>query len=278
MSYHYSKVETPGTQVDACFEINKEADTGDRTDLIIPDCTPGIMFVEKGSFIRRDLRDDQILSEGNWYLFGQKSRSVEYHFNRDHLKAFGAKLDPAALFSLLGFSADQLTDRVLTLSDVTLFSGRDLAIFQEKNLSQADRMDAMVRFLARPTPLPEGYHLVSLLLAEIHRSRGEMPVSRLLTKFDLGYKRVERLFKLYVGLTPKLYARIIRFSYCVRHGLYRHLGMLTDIAYQNGYFDQTHFIKETKCFTGRIPSEIFYDQGQVPVERGHVGYLLERGY
>ena len=30
---------------------------------------------------------------------------------------------------------------------------------------------------------------------------------------------------------------------------------LSDIAYQNGYFDQMHYIRDFKRFTGRTPQE-----------------------
>ncbi|HEY5825191.1 MAG TPA: AraC family transcriptional regulator, partial [Cyclobacteriaceae bacterium] len=53
--------------------------------------------------------------------------------------------------------------------------------------------------------------------------------------------------------TPKLYGKINRFQHSL--GLINQKDTsLTDIAYEAGYFDQSHFIREFKSFTGVTPS------------------------
>jgi len=70
------------------------------------------------------------------------------------------------------------------------------------------------------------------------------------------------LFVQYTGLTPKLYSQINRFQnslQLVREGN----SSLTSIAYECGYADQSHFIREFKSFTGLTPSG--YDIDNFPV-------------
>lgn len=67
-------------------------------------------------------------------------------------------------------------------------------------------------------------------------------------------KQFERLFNELVGANPKEYARIVRFQKSLK--LLQHYTEdtnLAQIAYQCGYADQSHFIREFKQFSGYTP-------------------------
>lgn len=64
-----------------------------------------------------------------------------------------------------------------------------------------------------------------------------------------------RLFKNQLGQNPKSYLKTIRFRRSLNDILTINHS-LTDIAYQNQYFDQSHFIKDFKTFTGICPKVI----------------------
>jgi AraC-like DNA-binding protein len=60
-------------------------------------------------------------------------------------------------------------------------------------------------------------------------------------------------FLQYTGLPPKLFCKINRFQHSLN--LVNANGQnLTNIAYESGYFDQSHFIREFKSFTGITPN------------------------
>ncbi len=72
-------------------------------------------------------------------------------------------------------------------------------------------------------------------------------------RYGITSRYLQKLFLQYTGLTPKLYSKINRFQNSLVL-----LGKcnlpLTAIAYECGYFDQSHFIREFKSFTGFAPS------------------------
>lgn len=73
----------------------------------------------------------------------------------------------------------------------------------------------------------------------------------------LSKKQFERLFYTTVGSLPKEYARIVRFQKSLK--LLQHCSdniNFTQIAYQSGYADQSHYIREFKQFSGYTPSEL----------------------
>ena len=70
----------------------------------------------------------------------------------------------------------------------------------------------------------------------------------------LSKKQFERLFKELVGTNPKEYARIVRFQKSLKllqH--YQEDANQAQLAYQCGYADQSHFIREFKQFSGYTP-------------------------
>jgi AraC-like DNA-binding protein len=72
-------------------------------------------------------------------------------------------------------------------------------------------------------------------------------------RYGISARYMQQLFLQYTGLTPKLYSQINRFQHSLRLVTNRNTS-LTDIAYECGYADQSHFIKEFKVFTGTTPS------------------------
>jgi len=62
-----------------------------------------------------------------------------------------------------------------------------------------------------------------------------------------------RLFARHLGVAPKAVARVLRFQSALR-ALMRDPGCaLADVAARCGYFDQPHFIKDFRRFTGGVP-------------------------
>src|SRR5699024_9907420 len=77
----------------------------------------------------------------------------------------------------------------------------------------------------------------------------------------LSLRQFERVSLERLGMPPKMFARVARFSHAYR--MYeKHPGMSwTRIAHAAGYFDQMHFIRDFKKFTGLAPRVIDYEFG-----------------
>jgi AraC-like DNA-binding protein len=66
-------------------------------------------------------------------------------------------------------------------------------------------------------------------------------------------KTLERKFAGYIGKTPKQFIRLMRFQKIIAGLTKNKESSLTDFAYQNGYYDQSHFIRDFKAYTGYTP-------------------------
>jgi AraC-like DNA-binding protein len=85
----------------------------------------------------------------------------------------------------------------------------------------------------------------------IYQSKGTIRIKELNEKLNISQSPFEKRFRKIVGTTPKKFASIIRFNSVVNN--LNNNKSLTEICYENNFFDQAHFIKDFKQFTGDTP-------------------------
>ena len=85
----------------------------------------------------------------------------------------------------------------------------------------------------------------------IYQSKGTIRVKELNQKLFISQSPFEKRFRRVVGTTPKKFASIIRFNTVLDN--LNETKSLTEICYENNFFDQAHFIKHFKQFTGETP-------------------------
>lgn len=85
----------------------------------------------------------------------------------------------------------------------------------------------------------------------IYESKGTIQIKELNKRLSISQSPFEKRFRKVVGTTPKKFASLIRFNTVLAN-----LGnakSLTEICYENNFFDQAHFTKDFKQFTGDAP-------------------------
>jgi AraC-like DNA-binding protein len=102
-------------------------------------------------------------------------------------------------------------------------------------------------------------HPVEISLDLIFSSAGACSVSDLAATAGVGTRQLELFYKKFVGLSPKFYARVVRFSKIFLL-IQEDKPNWAEIAHLSGYFDQAHFIKNFKAFTGEEPSRYGFDK------------------
>jgi AraC-like DNA-binding protein len=127
--------------------------------------------------------------------------------------------------------------------------------------AQAGMLDA---FFLAALQRPPSFLAFERALAACVASDGSASVGELASNSDMSPRQLERLFARHLGLGPKLLGRILRFQHALR-ALMRDPGTtLAEVATQVGYFDQAHFIKDFRRFSGGVP-------------RGYRGYYPAAG-
>lgn len=217
-------------------------------------CTE-ILFHYEGQFdeLLQDGRQEKSFISG---VHGPSQRFSRFVIRRD-FGIFGAYLYPFALARLLNIPAAAVSNQMPDLHSLLGQEGKDL---EEKILNAPDNLlraqilncflEAKLKKYQKPHPP------VFSTIRTIIDCKGLMQVSELAQQAFLSTRQFERKFKEFAGFSPKLYARIIRFQASTRqYG--NHEKSLTEIAYDCGYYDQSHFIHDFKTFSGHHPRHYF---------------------
>jgi AraC-like DNA-binding protein len=89
----------------------------------------------------------------------------------------------------------------------------------------------------------------------LYHTRGQCRIEELADACHTSVRQLERRFQHAIGVSPKFYARALRFEQAQRRLMFDPEADLTRLAYECGYFDQAHFIKEFRSFAKSTPSE-----------------------
>jgi methylphosphotriester-DNA--protein-cysteine methyltransferase len=73
----------------------------------------------------------------------------------------------------------------------------------------------------------------------------------------LGIKQFERTFSKNVGINPKKYASIVRFQNVIQMKRNHKNSSMFQLAFDNRYYDQSHFIHDFKSLTELTPKAFF---------------------
>ena len=96
---------------------------------------------------------------------------------------------------------------------------------------------------------------IKLAINLILKTSGTVSIKELRERLSVAERTLERQFVKEIGVTPKQFAKIIRFSSSMKQLTEAEYVNLTDISYDSGFADQSHFIRSFKRYTGKTPKE-----------------------
>lgn len=168
---------------------------------------------------------------------------------------FGVRLHSEAAFPLLGISMAEIRDQIVDLRDVL---GKVESELFEK-LAAAEnfkaRIEVFEKYLIALNIRPVSSEL-SECVSILRSSVGSKPIAGCAAQVNWSERRLERAFYEQIGLSPKLFARIIRFqTFLASTG--NENSKLLDSAIAAGYHDQSHMIKDFRHFAGVTPTQYF---------------------
>lgn len=234
------------------LENNNTTNNATITFSPLADGCPGIMFQppEKGTFFYPE-ENKQL---PGIFLYGQTIQPAKMILS-GKMNTVGIIFHPHALPSVFGIDAHELTG---TCVDLGLVQHKKERSLQEKLLSAAtvdeqikllsasltnsiqhtgDKQDAIIRFAS----------------TEILRGKGDISFAALQKQVQITERTLERRFKQSIGVSAKFFSRICRFQESLTQLRKNNYQKLSDIAYENGYSDQSHFIRTFKEFAGVSP-------------------------
>jgi AraC-like DNA-binding protein len=169
----------------------------------------------------------------------------------------GIRFYPHSAAFFFNEDSSTITNEII---DGTELFGPTLNVLHDKLLSHADLSSRIVLiedYLLTRLAITEKKHPKIRFVGEIAESFKSFDnnerVHSVSVRNKISPRYLNQLFLKYTGLTPKLYYKINRFQHSLNL-INNQDQKLTSIGYDSGYFDQSHFIRDFKMFTGITPT------------------------
>lgn len=226
-------------------------------------------FVEHYWIVRWDLRGkdpfrQDVLSHPSVHLVFERNNTkiwgvVTGKFTRvlkDKGQVLGVKFHPGAFYPFLqqpvaSFKDDALPFNAVFDDDLEQLEGRLLC--SERDESMVELVEAFMRqYLPEHDPKTvEAGRMVECIMNE----KTILKVDDLAERFNYSKRTLQRLFRQYVGVSPKWVIQRYRLHEAAERMAAGEAGNWLQLALDLGYFDQSHFIRDFKAIVGVSPAE-----------------------
>lgn len=219
---------------------------------------PGILFSETEEPILLQ-PFNKLLPD--FFLYGQTIEPITLEIQGPY-KMVVFQLYPFATRLLLGINPKEINDACYDLNQVeNIDTAKTTASLRSaKTKKQVNIISEYVLNLVR-NAINHTDNSVKLAVSTIINAKGVIAIKQLREQLFISERTFERKFLKEVGVTAKQFARIIQFSFSLNQIQESDYTKLTNIAYDNGFTDQSHFIKTFKQFAGGTPKEILATLG-----------------
>ena len=192
------------------------------------------------------------------FLYGQTIRCAPLCLN-GKFRTVGVCFYPSALKSLFRFNASELTDSCVDLTLVMDQLKEPLA----NSMSLSEKIDifsSRIWDVVRKKE-PAEDKATDFAIRRIVESNGTIQLRKLQKELQLSERGLQRRFDQYVGISPKLFSRVCQFQASLTQLRKSAFHNLSDNAFDNGYADQSHFIRTFKEFAGFSPLQFQKNKG-----------------
>jgi len=232
------------------------------------DACAEMVFHYKGVFHEISGNSKQHKNIGGLAMLQGPTRQYSRYVVNEDFGIFGAYLFPFAVPDIFRLSSLEIQHEMPSIADSFGPEGR---ILTEKILTARnnnERVSILSDYLLKK--LRQFNNPDSTLHECIKHfifSRNPVCIEETTRQFNISERQLERKFKTITGLTPKTYSRISRFQQAMKN-YGRKFKNLTDIAYECGYYDQSHFIHDFREFSGYEPGTYFAGKAEGIEYRG----------
>lgn len=209
------------------------------------------------------LEDEVLVKKGNG-LYSKSARSlivgpltkpIMLDYGKKH-KSLIVNFKPGGMYRLFGIPLHEVVNYEL---DAVLVLGKEVKDLMDILIqSKTDDLknEIVQKYLLKKigtikTILPFDLAVQDLLINNMNQS-----MEYVASRACLSLRQFERISKERLGVSPKLYTRMARFSSAYKHKEKFPNTPWTKIAYKYGYFDQMHLIRDFKFFAHSNPSHL----------------------
>jgi len=208
----------------------------------------GLSTIDKN--IQTDYPDQDIFFIGIW------DRPVTLLSQTAVTGTIGIELTPNGLHRFTRLSAFEIANKIYSFTDIYGNSGRRLIERLNNTVSINEKINLLQDFLIEIINLTNRNNpIIDFTVNQIKQSYGLVPMQQIIKQTGYSKRYIDMLFKDHLGISPKTLAGIVRFqSFYQLWANTDSYDFYTSQLYDL-YYDQSHFVKAFKKFTGHSPKQ-----------------------
>lgn len=244
-----------------CFwTLEVPAENNSEKQRIVPDGCLEMAFI-LGDDIKRFTTENDFVLQPRAMVLGQTIEPF-YIQPTGYVNTFAVRFYPYGFANFVTTPIKNLANKetpIAELFEETTANELEQEIIQATDTQQ--RIEIIETFLLNKLNEKTTIdNIVKSTIDALLSTNGSSSISTIL-KEDLSKRRqLERNFVKQIGISPKQLGKVIRLQTALKMLLNQKSETLTQIAYENEYYDQAHFIKDFKEFTGTNPKDFLDDK------------------
>lgn len=229
-----------------------ESDADEKAVLpFYADGYPGMMYFESAKGLTVYPHDKQMPS---FFIYGQTLEPLQLVFETA-FRMIVFQFYPFILRSFFGIDPKTINDNCYNLIELGDSAIAHTVKFLENSTSDSERAAAITGYLQsvftqKQQRLDKDIREALIIISD---NKGKVSITDVFESIGVNQRTFERRFAAETGLLPKQFAKIIQFQSSLGQLAGNDYDKLTDIVYENGFSDQSHFIKVFKAYTGMTP-------------------------
>ncbi|PWJ57386.1 helix-turn-helix protein [Dyadobacter jejuensis] len=246
--------------VSCYWTLDVPAQPAPQRQRIIPDGCIEMAFI-LGDDIKRYTSQDAYLLQPRAMVLGQTIKPF-YIEPTGYVNTFAIRFHPYGFANLVPMPIKNLANKETPLSE--LFEKQTAVSIENEIIkanSSSERIEIIEKFLFdRLHDKSTIDKIVKTTIDALLLTNGSASIGTILKDNLPKRRQLERNFANQIGVSPKQLGKVIRLQTALKMLLNQKSENLTNIAYESQYFDQSHFIKDFKAFTGISPKSFLDDE------------------
>jgi len=198
----------------------------------------------------------------NVALYGHQNDFYDIELTGE-LSVFSIVFQPQGLMRFFKFPLHEICNQNVPLRYLSGQAGRDLEEKMGEATTFHQRVEIVERYLwelLKKNFADFEFRRINHIAELIKRTHGNISIPQMAAAACLSRKQFERAFSKHIGISPKQYLKIIRFQFAIFQKQQNAKWNMTQLSYESGYFDQSHFINDFKLLSGLTPKQFFAEE------------------
>lgn len=241
--------------VDCYWTLEVPAENEAGRQRIIPDGSIEMAFI-LGDDIKRYTSENEFILQPRAMVLGQTIEPF-YIEPTGYVNTFAIRFYPYGFANFVTIPIKNLANKE---TSIELLFGKKTAKKLEQSIIEAtdtkQRIEIIEKFLLEKLSDKITIDkIVKTTVDTLFLTKGSTSINNILKEKLPKRRQLERKFQKLIGISPKQLGKVIRLQTALNILLNKQSESLTEIAYKSDYYDQAHFIKDFKEFTGTTPNK-----------------------